>query len=509
MSRPHSGGIVVKHLADGTRVFKLRFHVHGRREVEVLHERRECNCGCGGGWNERTAAVELENILSRVRAGIWRKRRVELPPVADGQIPTFHEYASQWLQAKVDGVLGDRPIAPATEADYRSRLANHLLPFFGKHRLNEIDAPLCLSFKAYKIRESEELKRAIAAGADLRDRQRRRMRPLAPASIHMLTSCLKAILDEAVDDGHIDRNPARSRRMRVKVPKPTRTFLEMDELVALCDAAGEQDARRARLRTYAKPSRSSTAAKVAERWLAGTPPSVIANELGRAKSTIHWHLRQLAADGPAAYVSRRAIVATLGGSGIRVSELCNARIRDLRLHGSTGAHLQIPDSKTEAGIREVQVSPDLHEELVTHLHRLQSAGLSTEPDAPLFPNTKGDALKRNRASQIVREAASVASARLIERGLPELPNTTPHTLRRTYVSVALLANKFDVLWVMRQVGHANSKMTMDVYAQMQQRAERQHGEAFDGLVRQARERLNGATRNAAARSEQRPSSRVK
>jgi hypothetical protein len=29
--------------------------------------------------------------------------------------------------------------------------------------------------------------------------------------------------------------------MRVKVPKPPRTFLEMDELVALTDAASEED----------------------------------------------------------------------------------------------------------------------------------------------------------------------------------------------------------------------------------------------------------------------------
>lgn len=48
-------------------------------------------------------------------------------------------------------------------------------------------------------------------------------------------------------------------------------------------------------------------------------------------------------------------------------------------------------------------------------------------------------------------------------------------------------------WVMRQVGHADSKMTMDVYAQLQQRAERQHGEAFDALVRRARVRLYGTT----------------
>jgi hypothetical protein len=60
----------------------------------------------------------------------------------------------------------------------------------------------------------------------------------------------------------------------------------------------------------------------------------------------------------------------------------------------------------------------------------------------------------------------------------------------------LLANRFDVLWVMRQVGHADSHMTMDVYAQLQQRAERQHGEAFDGLVRRARERLYGTVEEA-------------
>ncbi len=147
MSRAATGTVVVKSLVDGTRVFKLRFYAHGRREHEVLHERRNCECGCGGGWNERTAAVELENVLARVRAGVWRKRHSATPPVATGQAPTFHEYASGWLQAKIDGVLGDRPIGPNTEADYRSRLANHLLPFLGEHRLDEIDSKLCLAFQ--------------------------------------------------------------------------------------------------------------------------------------------------------------------------------------------------------------------------------------------------------------------------------------------------------------------------------------------------------------------------
>ncbi len=61
------------------------------------------------------------------------------------------------------------------------------------------------------------------------------------------------------------------------------------------------------------------------------------------------------------------------------------------------------------------------------------------------------------------------------------PSPTP------YISIALVANSFDVKWVMGQVGHADSRMTMDVYARIEQRAKRVHGESFDRLVRQARE----------------------
>jgi integrase len=438
----------------------------------------------------RTAKVELENVMAKVRAGIWRKRK-PAPPVAERGIPTFHEYASEWLAAKRDGVLGDRPISRNTELDYRSRLANHLLPFFGAYPLTEIDTELCLAFKGHKIKEAAELRRTLKAGAKLKDRRGRTVRPLSPAMIRKLTACLTTILDEAIEDGHLERNPARSRRMRVKVPKPARTFLEMDELVALTDAAGEQDAELARPKLPVTPTPGSTAAKVAERWLAGKRAFEIADELGLARSTITYHLRRMEAEDPGFYIGRRAIIATLGGSGVRVSELCDIRIRDLRLHAASGAHFRIPDAKSEAGVREVQVSPDLLEEIVAHIDRLRRADQPTDADAYLFPNRRGRRMTRQRAGEIVGEAAALASTHLAVRELPALPNTSPHTLRRTYISIALLANRFDVLWVMRQVGHADSHMTMDVYAQLQQRAERQHGEAFDSLVRQARERLDG------------------
>ena len=50
------------------------------------------------------------------------------------------------------------------------------------------------------------------------------------------------------------------------------------------------------------------------------------------------------------------------------------------------------------------------------------------------------------------DAAEDASEPQSARGLPPLPHTTPHTLRRAYISIALLANRFDVLRVMGQRG---------------------------------------------------------
>jgi hypothetical protein len=44
---------------------------------------------------------------------------------------------------------------------------------------------------------------------------------------------------------------------------------------------------------------------------------------------------------------------------------------------------------------------------------------------------------------------------------------------------------------MSQVGHADSKMTLDVYAQLEQRVKREHGVRFDALIRGAQTQLHG------------------
>lgn len=277
MGRKALGRVDVDVLSDGSRAFRLRFMVNGVRARETLHERRACRCGCGGGWSEPAAQAELDMLIALAAADsdayVARRRRRQLAPTAPvvtAAVPTFHEYASWWLRAKIDGSIGRRPIDENTRTDYRWRLSVHLLPFFGAYRLDEIDRKLCERFKETKLRDASELRAAITGGAVLRDDRGRRLQPLGLASIKKLLETLAAILDEAIEDEHIDRNPARSRRLRVRAPKPSRTFLEMDELAAFLDAAAAQDAEAVHRKPKATPE-DGTAARV--RRAAGRGPA--------------------------------------------------------------------------------------------------------------------------------------------------------------------------------------------------------------------------------------------
>ena len=108
MSRQGSGGLEVKILGDGTTAFELRFRARGRRESVTLHGRKGCECGCGGGWEERSARVELGNIVARVRAGVWSR---------DALHPRVAAHARQQLDASQRSMsmrrTGFRPAAMA------------------------------------------------------------------------------------------------------------------------------------------------------------------------------------------------------------------------------------------------------------------------------------------------------------------------------------------------------------------------------------------------------------
>jgi hypothetical protein len=193
MPRQASGTIATVTLADGTKAFHLRFRAKGRRQREIVHERHQCPCGCGGDWTLPKARTELDNILARVTAGVWKPR--EAHPEVGAQDPTFHEYASEWVQRWKGGDFGDPP-EPATVADYVDwRLAKHLLPYFAPQPLSRIDKRMCARFKADKVAERDELQNIIAAGATLNNRNGNPKRPLSNRSITMFIRLLGQILD--------------------------------------------------------------------------------------------------------------------------------------------------------------------------------------------------------------------------------------------------------------------------------------------------------------------------
>ena len=68
------------------------------------------------------------------------------------------------------------------------------------------------------------------------------------------------------------------------------------------------------------------------------------------------------------------------------------------------------------------------------------------------------------------------------RGVAALPGrVTPHTLRRTYISLMLEAGA-SVPYVMGQVGHAHPDTTLRIYAKVLNRDCSALGQAFDALM---------------------------
>ena len=391
-------------------------------------------------------------------------------------------------------MLGDRPIDTNTENDYRWRLARHLLPFFGEYRLDEIDASSASPSRRTSSARRPSCARRSPPAPSCATPNGRRQRPLGPASITQADRLPR-------------RDPRRGDRGRAHRPQPGARPADAGQgAQAGPDVPRDGRARRAHRRRrragrthgdrHATPDAhdATAAAAVAARWRRGMRPSDIAAELGLSKATVSYHLRRLGADGPTTYVGRRAIVATLGGSGV-------ARQRALRpAHPRAPAARRdrraLPDPRRQdarpasARSRSAPTWSTSSSRTSTDLRR---AGRSTEPDAYLFPNLarRPDEPSAGRRDRRRGGRARVRAAR--RRAVFRRCRTRRRTrLRRTYISIALLANRFDVLWVMSQVGHADSKMTMDVYAQLQQRVDREHGRAFDALVRRARSRLYGA-----------------
>jgi integrase len=395
MPRRVTGRIEPHEWADGRTVtFRLKVRTHGRRYTISLGTNHE-------GWSMERAQVELEQIMRQIERGTWEPpTRREAAQYHLDRGETLRVTAYRWWQRR------KTELASNTKLDYKWRL-EHVLRHLGSGATAELDA-----------RRVDDFRQQLVGGG------------LSPRSVNMVLDLLAQVLDDAVEYGLLDANPARGRRRRMKVPKASRTFLEPDMVVDVLDAAGA--------------------------WERELPE----------------HQRY----------GRRAFLATLCLSGPRISELIDTPRGRLDLH----AGQLVLGKKTAAGIdRTLEVSAFLLDELRAHLAALPGALRDAHGAAlPIFPTRTGGHLNASNIRNRLLNGTPAHGTRRPTRGVVERVNekraaegrmllparVTPHTLRRTFASLCFFAGR-DLRWVMGQLGHDDPRMTLAVYAQCMKRSQ--------------------------------------
>jgi integrase len=452
-----TGQIRTYRRSDGLTIYSLRLRALGQRWNIRLGTEED-------GWTEGRAERELAKQIALVDAGVW-----EPPRSGDSQSEeelTFHAVATRWLEDK------ELEMRPNSVADLRWRLECHLLPFFSEMFPSQIDGAAVDDYKRHKQRERRRIEAAIKAGPGPRDAHNQPIKPLSNESINKTMRTLGQILDDANRRSHRSTpNPVRRPGTMLKASKPRRDYLEPDELVELIDVAGSLDA----------PASISVARGEAARHMRDVEARTwaeIATELGVATSTAIYLYRRPTPRQVAR--PRRAILATLGCSGLRAQELCELDGPDLDLAKGI---IYVRDSKTPAGVRQVYISPWLRDELSAYRAAVQG---EIDPRGPAFPTKTGARRTRhNLLQRVLQPTVRRANEIRAEQGRAAVPAITNHTFRRTYISL-LFAAGADPPYVMSQVGHEDAKTSLNIYAQVLRRRDRTGvSRAFDQLVADA------------------------
>lgn len=414
MPRPPTGQVIERRGVRST-TYALRFRAYGKRHYVTTDA-----------TGREEAERELRHTLADVERGRWQPPRREEPPT---QEPTFHVFASEWLaNRQAEG------LAAKTIADFRWSLELHLLPYFASYRLSEITPQLVDSYKTHKVREREriEVERAEAENRGERFRER----GLSNSSINHTLSDMAQVCETAVEYGWIGSNPASGKRRRLKAAKPSRPWVEPEQLPALLDAA----------------------------------------------------------PGGAG----RMLFGLLAGSGLRIGEALALRWRHIDLMGA--GTLSIIESKTDAGVRIVDLPAALREEL----RRWWRETEHDRPDDYVVPSSTGrKASPSNLRRDLLRPTIAQANAELEKDGIATIGPITFHSLRRTAASLRCACGD-DVAYTSAWLGHTDPRFTLKVYAQATKRRERLSGphlRAYDRAIQWAQMGTNREAERVLATAE--------
>lgn len=452
-------GEVREHVASsGIITYSMRVRWRGQRTNVRLGTELD-------GWNRRLAGLKLDETIKAISAGIWR------PPVGDipdeDRDPIFHEFATVWLDRhSVD-------LDESTGRSYGHVLSRYILPEFKGHRLTEITYEAVLRWRDRLRKEAEQLKLAKENGVTLFDKRSRPKRAFGPKTINEAMRLLGQILARAVESEHfiLDRNPIKGRSgLLLKTPgKPPREHLEADEVLSLIHAADLID-------QGVTPQSLDRANLARELRGNGLTWAQVGNEMGCAESTAIYLSRvRPRRNAPR---RRRAMIVVLALTGARASE--HTELTWTRVDHTHG-RIVLDDAKTKAGVREIHLSPFVREELALYKASLPH---KPEPTDPVFAVRGGGAGDRFNLGRRLKHIAAVAAELRKRDGQAPMPTRiTPHTFRRTFITLSFQAGQ-DLVFVQSQAGHADWKTTLEIYTQ-------QTGRSIDPEIRALLEQFLG------------------
>jgi integrase len=165
--------------------------------------------------------------------------------------------------------------------------------------------------------------------------------------------------------------------------------------------------------------------------------------------------------------TRRPLFEFLAYTGLRIGEALGLTWADIdHEHGLIRVHRQLTRRrehgplKTPAGRREVVLAPAIAKLLREHW-------LASKFKAPhhfVFANTLGRGLDYRKVGEDFRQTLKAADLTVVGERL------TLHSLRHGYASL-LISKGLNVVFVSRQLGHANPSITLQVYAHLFERAD--------------------------------------
>jgi integrase len=435
MARPRKSSVRKETLGDGSVVYwaNLTVAVGDRRRVTLGYSRE--------GVSEVQACEELRRQEALVVLGKWQDPR---PAEPTGGERLFEPFANEVYAAKKREL--------ADEGRYmRWALELHLLPFFGDYPLGAIDLDLIERYKQAKLTEAEEIEERTAVGKPALDERGRAIRPLSHSSINKTLEVLASVLRRAMKLKLISENPAADEDVKLRARKPRRTWCMPDQMLDLIEAPERID----------QPHRPQTreAVERVQRLRHETSMTLrqIAAELELSLPTVtHYAGLRLASPQPSI---RRVIVATLALAGLRASELCELRWRDIDF---TNRQINVRGTKSDAAQRSVKIVDFLRNELL----RWKRAAPATGPNDLVFPSATGKKrTKDNIRARVVLAALREANRVRQLRDLPVIDEgISTHTLRRTYTAM-MLAHGNPPKSVQEEAGHADERTTLRIYAQ--------------------------------------------